>query len=83
MSDFPSKKVTLGLIQMQMADDPRKNLDHAVAMVRDAVKKGGQIICLSELYRSPYFPIQKKHDVGRYAETIPGESTKAFSELAK
>ena len=83
MSDFPSKKVTLGLIQSKVSDDPDKNLAHTVEMVRGAAKQGAQIVCLQELYRSPYFPIMPKHDVSEYLETIPGPSTEAFSQLAK
>lgn len=83
MSDFPSKKVTLGLIQSKVSEDPNKNIEHTIEMVREAAKKGAQIICLQELYRSPYFPITPKHDVSKYLETIPGESTEAFAKLAK
>ena len=49
----------------------------------EAAEKGAQIICLQELYRSRYFPQQENLDVKALAETIPGESTKAFGELAK
>lgn len=83
MSDFPPKKVMLGLVQMKMVADATANLEHAETMVREAARGGAQIICLPELYRSPYFPITPKHDVSEYMETIPGESTKAFSALAK
>ncbi len=38
---------------------------------------------LQELYRSKYFPQVEKQDVSQLAETIPGDSTRVFSELAK
>jgi agmatine deiminase len=52
-------------------------------MVRAAAKKGAKIICLQELYRTVYFPQYKKQAFDDYSETIPGESTRTFSKLAK
>ena len=51
--------------------------------IEEAAKKGVQIVCLQELYRTRYFPQQENQNVQALAETIPGESTKLFSELAK
>jgi agmatine deiminase len=48
-----------------------------------AANQGAQIICLQELYRSRYFPQEENLDVSALAESIPGESTRMFSELAK
>jgi agmatine deiminase len=54
-----------------------------IQKIEEAAKKGAQIICLQELYRTQYFPQQENQDVSKLAETIPGESTNAFSTLAK
>ena len=51
-------------------------------LVRQAARRGAQIICLPELFRTPYFPQHKKRDVRSLAEPIPGESTKAFGNIA-
>ena len=51
--------------------------------IKEAAAKGAQIVCLQELYKTKYFPQKEKQDVSNLAETIPGESTKAFSALAK
>lgn len=51
--------------------------------MEEAAKKGAQIVCLQELYRTRYFPQEEKQDAHKFAETIPGESTKVFSGLAK
>ncbi len=48
-----------------------------------AAQRGAQIICLQELYRTRYFPQEEKVDAAPLAESIPGESTKVFAELAK
>jgi len=51
--------------------------------IEQAAQKGAQIVCLQELYRTRYFPQQEKLDVAALAESIPGESTRLFSGLAK
>jgi agmatine deiminase len=75
--------VTLGLIQTAVSKDPQENLKKTSRKVEEAAQQGAQIICLQELYRSRYFPQKEKLEVSSLAETIPGESTQAFSELAK
>ena len=77
------KQVIVGAIQMRILDDMDANLEHALALVRQAAKKGAKIISLPELYRTHYFPQYRRKDYQKYAETIPGESTKAFADLAK
>ena len=47
--------VTLGLVQMSANEDPEANLSKAEARMREAGKKGAQIVCLQELFRSRYF----------------------------
>ena len=75
--------VTIGLIQMAMDPDPRENIKKALVRAETAAQKGAQIICLPELYHTQYFPQQIGTDARMIAETIPGESTLAFAELAK
>jgi agmatine deiminase len=77
------RTVTLGLIQSKPVEDFDENLSRALALVEKAADKGAQIVCLPELYRSPYFPQAQKARAARYAESIPGESTRAFAALAK
>ncbi len=55
----------------------------AAEKIEEAAKKGAQIICLQELYRTRYFPQQANLDAKGLAEIIPGESTRLFSKLAK
>lgn len=78
-----AKKVTVAAIQSKVSKDMDANLTKTLRMVRQAAKKGAKIVCLQELYRTTYFPQYKKVDKDSYAETIPGESTTAFSKLAK
>ncbi|MGD0643459.1 MAG: carbon-nitrogen hydrolase [Candidatus Bathyarchaeia archaeon] len=60
-----------------------ENIRKTVEKIEEASEKGAQIVCLEELYRTEYFPQKRNQNVAELAETIPGESTKVFSELAK
>ena len=77
------KIVSIGLIQTTVSDDIAANMKKTMERIEEASRKGAQIVCLQELYRTKYFPQEEKQDVSKLAETIPGESTRAFSELAK
>ena len=75
--------VTIGLIQMAVEKDPAAMLKKAQDRVREAARAGARIICLPELYRTPYFPQHIGVDTSRFAETVPGESTRVFSAIAQ
>ena len=73
----------VGLVQMAMSADPAKNLDRAVAGVREAAAAGAGVVCLPELFRSPYFC--QSEDARRFdlAEPVPGPTTAALGAAAK
>ena len=76
-------KVTLGLLQHACGKDPAANLKKTLTLAEQAAKKGANIICTQELFRSQYFCQAEKHDYFKLAEKIPGPSTKAFQAMAK
>jgi N-carbamoylputrescine amidase len=78
-----AEKFTIGLIQMSCSTDPRENLAKAEARIQEAAKRGAQIICLQELFRSQYFCREENADLFELAEAIPGPSTEALSKLAR
>jgi agmatine deiminase len=80
---MPEQKVIIGLVQTSVSDDLDFNLNKSIERTREAAKRGAQIICLQELFRTRYFPQWDKLDVSALAETIPGKSTESFSLLAK
>jgi N-carbamoylputrescine amidase len=51
--------------------------------IKAAAKKGAQIVCLQELFRSRYFCQSEDQRNFRLAETIPGPTTEALGELAR
>ena len=77
------KNVTIGLIQTRVSDDISSNMQNTISKIREAASRGAKIICLQELYRSKYFPIDEKIDVTKLAEPIPGQTTTTLSDLAK
>jgi N-carbamoylputrescine amidase len=77
-----SGAVTLGLVQMSCTDQPQANMQKAVHGIRDAAKRGAQIICLQELFLSPYFCQTEDHTFFGLAEPVPGPSTETLGRLA-
>ncbi|MFL5789179.1 MAG: carbon-nitrogen hydrolase [Flavisolibacter sp.] len=76
-------KVQVGLVQMSCTDDKQKNLDKAVAKIREAASQGAQIICLQELFTSLYFCDTENYDHFKLAEPVPGPSSEALAQIAK
>lgn len=79
MSDTVSK---VALVQMRCGSEPEKNLSRAIDFIRDAAKKGAQIVCLPELFRSQYFCQAEDHANFALAEEIPGPTTDSLGKLA-
>jgi N-carbamoylputrescine amidase len=63
--------------------DTQANLDKAVLRIREAAALGAQIICLQELFRSPYFCQRQDPSLFDLAEPIPGPTTEIMSQLAR
>ena len=76
-------QVALGLIQMSASEDPGANLAKALTRIRAAAKKGAQIVCLQELFRTRYFCQSENARHFKLAEPIPGPSTETLGALAR
>ena len=74
---------TIGVIQDHATSDGPANLARAERLVRDAAKRGAQIICLKELFNAPYFCKSQQADRFDLAEAIPGPTTGAMARLAR
>ena len=74
--------VPVGLVQMRCSDDREENLAKAAARAEEAAGRGAKVVCLQELFRSPY-PCQSE-DESRFdwAEPIPGPSTEVLGKVA-
>jgi N-carbamoylputrescine amidase len=74
---------TLGLVQMRCQPDGEANVDQAVASIREAAGRGAQIVCLPELFRTPYFCQRQDPSLFDLAEPIPGPSTERLAQAAR
>jgi N-carbamoylputrescine amidase len=73
----------VGLVQMAMSADPDRNLEKAVAKVEEAAAGGAAVVCLPELYRSPYFCQKEDPRLFDLAEPVPGPSTETLGRVAR
>ncbi|HIG75497.1 MAG TPA: carbon-nitrogen hydrolase [Bacteroidetes bacterium] len=74
--------VRLGLVQMSMVPDRDANLARAMDLTREAAAQGAQVVCLPELFLSPYFCQTESTEPFGWAEAIPGPTTAALEPLA-
>jgi N-carbamoylputrescine amidase len=73
----------VGLVQMAMSARAEENVEKAAARVGEAARAGAQVVCLPELYRTPYFCQKEDQALFDLAETVPGPSTEALGRAAK
>ncbi len=78
-----SSNFRVGLVQMAMSAEPEENVDKAAARVEEAARKGAQVVCLPEMYRTTYFCQREDAALFDLAETVPGPSTERLSAVAK
>ncbi|HEU0106620.1 MAG TPA: carbon-nitrogen hydrolase [Vicinamibacteria bacterium] len=78
-----NRVINVGLVQMSMSADADENVRKAVARVAEAKKAGADVVCLPELYRSPYFCQKEDARLFDLAEPVPGPSTEALGRAAR
>ena len=74
---------TIGIVQDRADVDAHGNLRRAEGLVREAARRGAQIICLKELFNAPYFCKSQQPDRFDLAEPIPGPTTEAMQAIAR
>jgi N-carbamoylputrescine amidase len=78
-----ANKFTIGLVQMRCTADASDNLSRAIEQIREAAKRGAQIISLHELFRSEYFCRTEDPELFNLAEAVPGPTTETLARIAK
>ena len=76
-------KFTVGLIQMRSTSNAADNLASATAKIREAAKRGAQIVCMDELFCGEYFCRSEEASLFDLAEPVPGPSTELLAKVAK
>jgi N-carbamoylputrescine amidase len=74
---------TVALVQMRCSADAGANLETAIARIRQAAAAGAQIVCLPELFRTPYFCQREDPALFELAEPIPGPTTMRLAQVAR
>jgi N-carbamoylputrescine amidase len=77
------RKYKVGLVQMSMGPDPEANLAAAMDRVREAARRGAQVVCLPELFETQYFCQRADLRLFDLAENIPGPSTEKLGAVAR
>jgi N-carbamoylputrescine amidase len=73
---------TIGLCQMRCAAERDANMETAIRLIRQAASQGAQVVCLPELFLSPYFCQKEDPALFDLAEPIPGPATERLSKVA-
>lgn len=78
-----SSIINLGLIQTYATEDKADNLRRHIALIREAAKRGAHVVCLQELFLTPYFCKREETALFDLADPIPGDTTKQLGDLAR
>lgn len=73
----------LALVQMRCSTDPAENLARAIDKIAEAGRRGADVVCLPELFRTQYFCQTEDHANFALAESIPGPGTEALCAAAR
>src|SRR5450755_4670682 len=76
-------KFTIGLVQMKCTANAEENLARAIDKIREAAKRGAQIISLHELFCGEYFCRTEDAELFNLAEAVPGPTTEKLAQIAK
>ena len=77
------KKIKIAIVQTKVSNNEKLNIKNSIDKIKIAAKKKAKIICLPELFLSPYFCQTENHSKFKLAEKIPGKKTILYCELAK
>ena len=78
-----SDKFVVGLVQMRSTKDAAENLARASEKIREAAKRGAQIVCMDELFRGEYFCRKEDAELFNLAEAFPGPTTDVLTKVAR
>jgi len=74
--------IKIGLIQAKAGENVEENLERTAGFVKQAARKGAEIVCLQELFAYRYFAQIKDDRFFELAESVPGRLSRFLSECA-
>lgn len=74
--------IKIGLIQAKVGENVEENLERTAGFVKQAARKGAEIVCLQELFAYRYFAQIKDDKFFELAESVPGRLSRFLSECA-
>ena len=77
------KKTIIGIIQSKILNNYNSNLKAVIKNIKKAANRNAKIICLPELFLTNYFCQTENHSNFKFAEKIPGKTSKVFCDLSK
>ncbi len=78
-----ARVVQVGLVQQPTTADKRENIERAIAGIDMAVERGAEIVCLQELFGSPYFCQEEDEAHFALAEPLTGPTVQAMAGVAR
>jgi N-carbamoylputrescine amidase len=81
-TDLP-RAATVGLVQTYATEDAEGNLRRTLERIDEAAERGADVVCLQELFRTPYFCQVEDAALFDLAEAIPGPTTAALADAAR
>jgi N-carbamoylputrescine amidase len=73
---------SVGLLQFPISADLEHNVRQTVLRIEEAADKGAQVLCLPELFRSPYFCQREDFELFDLAEPVESDTVKALQQAA-
>src|SRR2546422_5492352 len=72
----------IGLIQNKVSENVPENLENASRLIKQAARRGAELVCLPELFAHRYFAQAKAKRFFEFAECMPGRLSKFLAECA-
>jgi len=77
-----TRPLKIGLIQTKVGENIDDNLDKTEQFIKQAARKGAEIVCLQELFAYRYFAQTKDDRFFDIAEPVPGRLSRFLAECA-
>jgi len=78
-----NRTISAALIQARVTGDKNENIQKQISLIENAAAAGAKIICLQELFCTPYFPFEQNSKWFSLFETIPGPTISLMESVAQ